>query len=184
MSNSFICGGKCHRPWHYGGEHSLLNVAICLLAYCWCKIQCTVVLDLRIVNMNERSRCVAGCITHYDGVPTWNDPSPQHRLTSWTSQDIPLELAWLYGSVCAGCRVKGWQLKTRCPLSNLCEVMVSKAKVKVTSFEKLKLWAVEKLKNQSSKSMRTHGSKFAVKTRPQHCQKLVNILGKLGFSFS
>jgi hypothetical protein len=21
--------GVCHRPWHYGGKHSLLNVAIC-----------------------------------------------------------------------------------------------------------------------------------------------------------
>jgi hypothetical protein len=21
--------GLCHRPWHYGGKHSLLNVAIC-----------------------------------------------------------------------------------------------------------------------------------------------------------
>ena len=29
--------------------------------------------------------------------------------------------------------------------------------------------------------MRTHGSKFGVKTRPQNCQKLENILGKLGF---
>jgi hypothetical protein len=38
-----------------------------------------------------------------------------------------------------GCQVKVWQLKTRCPLRNLCEVMVSKAEVKVTSFEKLKL---------------------------------------------
>jgi hypothetical protein len=32
--------------------------------------------------------------------------------------------------------------------------------------------------------MRTHGSKFGVKTRPQHRQKLENILGKLGFFFS
>jgi hypothetical protein len=32
--------------------------------------------------------------------------------------------------------------------------------------------------------MRTHDSKFGVKTRPQNCQKLENILGKLGFSFS
>ncbi len=59
--------------------------------------------------------------------------------------------------------------------------MVSKAEVKVTSFEKLKLWVVEKLKNQSSKSMRTHGSKFGVKTRPQNCQKLENILGNWDF---
>jgi hypothetical protein len=22
------CFGACHRPWHYGGKHSLLNVAI------------------------------------------------------------------------------------------------------------------------------------------------------------
>ncbi len=21
-SDSFICGGECHRPWHYGGKHS------------------------------------------------------------------------------------------------------------------------------------------------------------------
>jgi hypothetical protein len=35
--------------------------------------------------------------------------------------------------------VKVWQLKTGCPLRNLCEVMVSKAEVKVTSFEKPKL---------------------------------------------
>jgi hypothetical protein len=26
--------GPCHRPWHYGGKHSLLNVAICLIANC------------------------------------------------------------------------------------------------------------------------------------------------------
>jgi hypothetical protein len=32
--------------------------------------------------------------------------------------------------------------------------------------------------------MRAHGSKFGVKMRPQNCQKLENILGKLGFSFS
>jgi hypothetical protein len=32
--------------------------------------------------------------------------------------------------------------------------------------------------------MRAHGSKFGVKTRPQNRQKLKNILGKLGFSFS
>jgi hypothetical protein len=32
--------------------------------------------------------------------------------------------------------------------------------------------------------MRAHGSKFGVKTRPQNCQKLENVLGKLGFSFS
>jgi hypothetical protein len=33
-SDSFICGGKCHRPWHYGGKHSLLkcrDLLICLL---------------------------------------------------------------------------------------------------------------------------------------------------------
>ncbi len=27
-SDSFILGGECHRPWHYGGKHSLLNVSI------------------------------------------------------------------------------------------------------------------------------------------------------------
>ncbi len=27
-SDSFICGGECHKPWHYDGKHSLLNVAI------------------------------------------------------------------------------------------------------------------------------------------------------------
>jgi hypothetical protein len=32
--------------------------------------------------------------------------------------------------------------------------------------------------------MRADGSKFGVKTRPQNRQKLKNILGKLGFSFS
>ncbi len=40
------------------------------------------------------------------------------------------------------CWVKVWQIKTGCPLRNLCEVMVSKAEVKVTSFEKWKLWAI------------------------------------------
>ena len=44
--------------------------------------------------------------------------------------------------------------------------MVSKAEVKV------KLWVVENPQNRSSKSMRAHGSKFGVKTRPQNCQKL------------
>ncbi len=46
-------------------------------------------------------------------------------------------------------------------------------------FQKLKLWVVEKLKNQSSKSMRASGSKFGVKTRPQKCQKLENVFGKI-----
>ncbi len=27
-SDSFICGGKCHRPWHYGRKHSSLNVMV------------------------------------------------------------------------------------------------------------------------------------------------------------
>ncbi len=37
------------------------------------------------------------------------------------------------------CRVKGLAPRDRVSRRNLCEVMVSKAKVKVTSFEKLKL---------------------------------------------
>ncbi len=37
------------------------------------------------------------------------------------------------------CRVKGLAPQDRVSHRNLCEVMVSKAKVKVTSFEKLKL---------------------------------------------
>ncbi len=48
MSDSFIHGGKCHRPWHYDGKHILLNVTIDLLANRWCKIQLTVVPDLWI----------------------------------------------------------------------------------------------------------------------------------------
>jgi hypothetical protein len=40
--------------------------------------------------------------------------------------------------------------------------IVSKAEVKV------KLWVVENPQNISSKSMRAHGSKFGVKTRPQN----------------
>ncbi len=48
MSDSFICGGECHRPWHNGKKHSVLNVGICLLAYHWCKIWLTVEPDLSI----------------------------------------------------------------------------------------------------------------------------------------
>ncbi len=36
-----------------------------------------------------------------------------------------------------------------------------------------------KLKNRSSKSMRAHGSKFSVKTRPQNPQKLEKVVGKI-----
>ncbi len=63
--------------------------------------------------------------------------------------------------------------------------MVSKAEVKVISFEKLKLWAVEKLKNQSSKSMRACGRKFGVKTRPQIflAQNLIFFNGSTAFWF-
>ncbi len=28
-SDSFLWRGECHRPWHYGRKHSLLNVTIC-----------------------------------------------------------------------------------------------------------------------------------------------------------
>ncbi len=79
----------------------------------------------------------------------------------------------LYGSItCFGlvtCWVKGLQLKTGCPVEDYFKLW----------FQKLKLWVVEKLKNQSSKSMRTRGIKFDVKTRPQNCQKLENVFGKI-----
>jgi hypothetical protein len=65
--------------------------------------------------------------------------------------------------------VKGWQLKTGCPLEENFKL----------GFQKLKLWVVEKLKNQSSKSMRARGSKFGVKMRPQNRQKLENVFGKI-----
>ena len=40
----------------------------------------------------------------------------------------------------------------------------------------MKLWVVENPQNRSSKSMRAHGSKFGVKTRPQNCQKLEKVV--------
>ncbi len=50
--DSFICGGKCRRPWHYGRKHCWLNVPICQLAYCWCKIQLIVVPGSLILKRN------------------------------------------------------------------------------------------------------------------------------------
>jgi hypothetical protein len=83
------------------------------------------------------------------------------------------------------CWVKGLAPQDRVSCRNLCEVMVSKAKVEVTSFEKLKLWAVEKLKNQSIKSMRARGRKFGVKTRPKIflAQNLIFFNGSTAFQF-
>jgi hypothetical protein len=92
--NGFIHGGKCHRPWHHSGKHSLLNVA--------CKIQREVVPDPRIVNMNKRSRCVVRCITHHDGIPMWNEPSPQQGLTSCIFKRYPVRISAFVWSVRAG----------------------------------------------------------------------------------
>ncbi len=61
----------CHRPWHYGGKHSLQNVPICLLAYCWCKIWFTVELDLCILKIDTRSKYVVGHTTYHSDISTW-----------------------------------------------------------------------------------------------------------------
>ncbi len=68
------------------------------------------------------------------------------------------------------CWVKGLQLETGCPVEDYFKLWVSKAEV-------MSSWKTKK--KQSSKSMRPHGSKFGVKTRPQNCQKLENVFGKI-----
>ncbi len=67
------------------------------------------------------------------------------------------------------CRVKGLQLKTGCPIEAYFKLW----------YQKLKLWVVKNPQNRSGKSMRAHGSKFGVKMRPQNCQKLENVVGKI-----
>ncbi len=59
-TDSFIYGGKCHRPWHTGKKQCSLNVAIHELAYHWCMLQRTVVLDLCILKtVDTTSKYVA-----------------------------------------------------------------------------------------------------------------------------
>ncbi len=59
----------CHRPWHNDRIHSLLNVAICWIAYCWCKLQGTVVLDLYIFKIDMRSKYGVRHTTYHSCIP-------------------------------------------------------------------------------------------------------------------
>ncbi len=105
MSDSFIHGGECHRPWHYGRKHSSLNVSFAKLSNRWCKIRHTIVPDPCIASTNKRSRCVARHTTHPDGILMWNELSPQQRveiIKLHFQKDFPWELVCSYGSVRAG----------------------------------------------------------------------------------
>ncbi len=62
------------------------------------------------------------------------------------------------------CWVKGWQLETRCPIEDY-----------------FKLWVLEFNKVNPCAHVVAN---LVSKTRPWNCQKLENLLGKLGFSFS
>ncbi len=97
----------------------MLHVAICQLAYCWCKIWHTVVPDPCIISTSKRPTCVVERITHHNGILTWNEPSPQQWIgnavwifkkifdRNWkyilcVQQDILEKLVCSYGSVRAG----------------------------------------------------------------------------------
>ncbi len=62
---------QCRRPWHYGGKHSSLNVAICQIANRLCKIR----LEVETVSLNlkrfEIQVYVLRCTTYHSDIPTW-----------------------------------------------------------------------------------------------------------------
>ncbi len=97
-------------------------------------------------------------------IPTQHPHLHQHQHQQCLQIGTLHHLCKMSGSIHNMCWVKGWQLKTRCPIEDY-----------------FNLWVLEFNKVNPCAHVVAN---LVSKTRPQNCQKLKNLLGKSGFSFS